>query len=108
MLSAFKNSKALSPFVLYDPAFKLKNKDGSLVDGGEHKLSWTVYTDVHYKTNSYTARYVYENYDNDGKFIPPGDEVNAEKLKNNLASLGMMKDSGEYLDFDNAITVDLR
>ena len=95
-------------FVLYDPAFKLKNKDGSLVDGGEHKFSWTVYTDVHYKINSYTARYVYENYDNNGKLIPPGDEVNAEELKNNLASLGIMKDSGEYLDFDNAITVDLR
>lgn len=37
-----------------------------------------------------------------------GDEVNAEELKNNLASIGIMKDSGEYLDFDNAITVDLR
>ena len=27
-----------------------------------------------------------------------GDEVNAEDLKNNLASLGIMKDSGEFSD----------
>lgn len=94
-------------FVPYNPGFVLTGANGEDAEPGD-KFSCTLYTDVHYETKSYTARYVYEKYDENNNLIPAGESVKAEVLKNNLVNLGIHKKSWFKLDFDNAITVDLK
>ena len=93
-------------YVLYDPGFVLENDSGeTAVPGG--KLGCVRYTDVHYETNSYTARYVYDAYDENGEKIPADESVSAEKLKENLTTLGIFENSYIALDYDNAVTVEI-
>ncbi len=91
-------------YVLYDPGFVLENDSGETAEPGG-KLGCVRYTDVHYETNSYTARYVYDAYDENGEKIPADDSVSAEKLKENLTTLGIFENSYIALDYDNAVTV---
>lgn len=94
-------------FVMFDPGFQLLDESGENAEPGG-KLGCTLYTDVRHDTNSYTARYVYENYSSDGRPIPPGEDIKAEALKAKFTTLGIYEQMYIELDFDNAVTADLR
>ncbi len=94
-------------FYLYNPAFLLLDAEGNNAEPGG-KLGCVLYTDVHYDTNSYTARYVYDAFDNEGNPIPMGDDVKADALKQKITTLGAFANPYYTLDFDSAITVDLK
>jgi len=93
-------------FIMYDPGFSLLDSSGNNVEPGG-KLGCVLYTDVHYDTNSYTARYVYDAYDDNGKPIPMGDDVKADALRRKFTTLGVVEQMYWTLDFNNAVTVDL-
>lgn len=94
-------------FVLYDPAFVLQNDNGENAEPGG-KFSSTLYTDVNYETNSYTARYVFEAYDDSGNLLPLPESSKAEALKQQFTKLGVIKTDYYTLDFDSAVTVNLK
>lgn len=94
-------------FVMYDPGFRVLDADGNIVEPGG-KLGCVHYNDVHYDTNSYTARYVYDALDENGKPIPMGEECKAENLKNAVKSLGVAEQMYVELDDDNALEVNLK
>lgn len=94
-------------FYLYDPAFLLLDAEGNNAEPGG-KLGCVLYTDVHYDTNSYTARFVYDALDGEGKPIPMGDDVKADALKQKITALGTFANTFYTLDFDSAVTVDLK
>lgn len=93
-------------FVLYDPGFWLMDDYGNNAEPGG-KLGCTLYTDTHYETNSYTARYVYEEYTDNGRRIPFAEGPSAEDLKQSFTTLGVVEQYIE-LDFIKAVTVDLK
>ena len=74
------------------------------------KFSSTLYTDVNYETNSYTARYVFEAYDDNGKLLPiPRKFESRSLLKQQFTEkLGVVKTDYYTLDFDSAVTVHLK
>ncbi|MDD6484622.1 MAG: DUF4179 domain-containing protein [Clostridiales bacterium] len=94
-------------FVMYDPGFVIMNEKGENAEPGG-KLGCTLYHDVHYETNSYTARYEYEKYADDGRPIPPDESVSEQALKAEIAKIGVYEQSYIALDYDNAVTVDLK
>lgn len=94
-------------FILFDPGFILMDDNGNNAEPGG-KLGCTLYTDVHYDTNSYTARYEYEKYSDDGKPIPPDDSVSAEALKKSITMLGVIETRYFSLDFENAVNSELK
>lgn len=94
-------------FVMYDPGFDLTDVNGNRVEPGG-KLGCVLYHDVHYDTNSYTARYVYDALDDKGNPIPMGEECKAENLKNAVKSLGVAEQMYVELDYDNALEVNLK
>lgn len=94
-------------FVMYDPGFDLTDASGNRVEPGG-KLGCVLYTDVHYDTNSYTARYVYDACDDKGNPIPMGEECKAENLKSAVKSLGVVEQMYIELDYDNALEVNLK
>lgn len=94
-------------FVMYDPGFVLMDANGENAEPGG-KLGCVLYTDVHYDTNSYTARYVYDALDETGKPIPMDDSLKAENLKNRITKLGVIEQMYVELDYGNALTVDLK
>lgn len=94
-------------FVMYDPGFRALDAGGNIVEPGG-KLGCVHYNDVHYDTNSYTARYVYDALDDKGNPIPMGEECKAQNLKNAVKSLGVVEQMYVELDYDNAVTVDLK
>lgn len=93
-------------FVLYDPGFLLLDDYGNNAEPGG-KLGCTLYTDTHYETNSYTARYVYEEYTDDGRLIPFEEGPKADELKKKFTTLGCWPQEYIELDFSKAVTVDL-
>lgn len=94
-------------FVMFDPGFCLLDANGENAEPGG-KLGCVLYHDVHYDTNSYTARYVYDALDENGKPIPMGEECKAENLKNAVKSLGVAEQMYVELDDDNALEVNLK
>lgn len=94
-------------FVMYDPGFVLMDADGENAEPGG-KLGCVLYHDVHYDTNSYTARYVYDALDENGKPIPMDDSLKAENLKNKITTLGVVEQMYIELDYDNAMEVSLK
>lgn len=90
-----------------DPGFDLMNDAGENAEPGG-KLGCVLYTDVHYDTNSYTARYVYDAWDEEGNRIPADESVSADALKANFTTLGVYDSDDVKLDFDNAVIVDLK
>lgn len=94
-------------FVMYDPGFVLMDNNGNNAEPGG-KLGCVLYTDTHYNTNSYTARYVYDAYDENGQKIPPDEGVSAQSLRNSFTTLGVCEQKYVRLDFDKAVTVDLK
>ena len=93
-------------YIPADPGFDLMNDAGENAEPGG-KLGCILYTDVHHETNSYTARYVYDAWDEDGNRIPPNESVSADTLRSNFTTLGVCDTNDTTLDFDNAITVNL-
>lgn len=94
-------------FVMYDPGFRLLDKNGENAEPGG-KLGCVHYTDVHYDTNSYTARYVYDACEDDGTPIPMDDSVKADALRNTIVSIGVVEQMYIELDFGNALMIDLK
>lgn len=94
-------------FILYNPGFLLMNDNGENAEPGG-KLGCTLYTNVHYDTNSYTALYKYEAWDKSGKPIPADESVSAENLRKNFTTLGVIKDDYIELDYDKSVTVNLK
>ncbi|MDO5396951.1 MAG: DUF4179 domain-containing protein [bacterium] len=94
-------------FVMYDPGFCLTDDYGNNAEPGG-KLGCTLYTDTHYETNSYTARYVYEEYMDDGRRIPFDEGPSAEELKRSFTTLGCVEQMYFDLDFGRAVTVELK
>lgn len=94
-------------FVMYDPGFLLMDKNGENAEPGG-KLGCVGYTDVHYDTNSYTAKYVYDAMDNEGKPIPMDDKYKAENLKKTITTLGVYEQMYVELDYNNALDVNLK
>ncbi|MCH5212985.1 MAG: DUF4179 domain-containing protein [Oscillospiraceae bacterium] len=94
-------------FLLGDPGFDLLNDAGENAEPGG-KLGCVLYNDVHYETNSYTARYVYDAWDENGNRIPADESVSADTLRTNFTTLGVSDTDYVKLDFDNAIIVDLK
>ena len=92
---------------IYAPAFVLQNDNGENAEPGD-KFSSTLYTDVNYETNSYTARYVFEAYDDNGKLLPIPESSKADALKQQFTKLGVVKTDYYTLDFDSAVTVNLK
>lgn len=94
-------------FVLFDPGFALLDDNGNNAEPGG-KLGCTLYTDVNHETNSYTARYVYEEYTDDGELVPFENGPKAEDIKRTFTTLGYFDQMYIKLDFDKAVTVDLK
>lgn len=92
-------------FVMFDPGFVLTDNNGNNAEPGG-KLGCVLYTDTHYNTNSYTARYVYDAYDENGQKIPPDESVSAESLRDSFTTLGVHEQKYVELNFDKAVTVD--
>ena len=93
-------------FVMYDPYLQTMDKDGNIVEPGG-KLGCLLNIDVHHDTNSYTARYEYDAYDDEGNKLPLDPSVSKEKLQQAFTHLSV----GYYdfkLDYDNAIDIKLK
>ena len=94
-------------FVEFEPAFLLCDDDGNNVEPGG-KLGCTLSTDIHYDTNSYTAKYVYEAYDDSGRPLPMPESENTLELKKRFTKLGIIQIRDFILDFDNAVSAELK
>ncbi len=91
----------------YDPSFLLTDKNGDNCEPGG-KLDCVMITDVHYETNTYTARYVYEDVDMRDDNAAAPESLKADKLKERLAHIGKFREDYYTLDFDKAVTVHLK
>lgn len=94
-------------FSFFDPCFHILDKDGNNAEPGG-KLGCTLYTRVHHDTNSYTAQYKYDAYDENGHKIPADESVSKENLEKTFTVLGIYANNPFTLDFDNAIDINLK
>ncbi len=93
-------------FVRHDPEFVFWEATGNSINFGEVPA---VYYETHYDTNSYTASYYYDDYDENGKKPLPSDgSLSKETLEKRFTSLEVRADNDYTLDYDNAVTVDLK
>ncbi len=90
-------------FTAAEPAFIFYDGSGEPVELGG-KLNCTKYVDVHYETNSYTARYVYASAENENAAMPT--EFRAPALEQQLQQIGVFGENIK-LDFDKKVTVNL-
>ncbi|MCI9626654.1 MAG: DUF4179 domain-containing protein [Clostridia bacterium] len=90
-------------FTAADPSFIFYDGSGEPVELGG-KLNCTKYVDVHYDTNSYTARYVYAPTENENAAMPP--EFRAAALEQQLQQIGVFGENIK-LDFDKKVVVNL-
>ena len=65
-------------------------------------------TTVHYDTDSYTVSYIYDLRDESGAPIPAGEGVSAEAIGEKFTTLEVYRQDYIDLDFDNAVTIDLK
>lgn len=97
-------------YYTYDPEFEILDDSGNDVypkhQGGEMRCLYDVI--VNHKNNSYTAKYQYYYYDKDDNGILAKEEANAQILSQMFTTLGLRHDEGVKLDFDKAVTVDLK
>lgn len=94
-------------FSLYDPFFELLDDNGNNVEPGG-KLGCTLYTRVHHDTNSYTAQYIYEALDKNGNRLPMPESVSKENLEKQLTKLAVVKRNDLSLDYENAVSINLK
>ena len=94
-------------FSPYDPGFRLMDSNGNNAEPGG-KLGCLLTTVVHHDTNSYTAKYSYDEYDIHGKKIPADESVSKENLEKKFTVLGAVEYNVFTLDYDNAIDIDLK
>lgn len=91
-------------FTAADPVFIFYDGNGETMELGG-KLNCTKYVDVHYDTNSYTARYVYTPTENETGGMPT--EFRAAALQQHLQQIGIFKENIK-LDFDKKVSVNIR
>ena len=91
-----------------DPEFLITDDNGDDI-WQDNSNKWVHYVDVNYMQNSYTARYVYEEYDDSGhkRFGLPAD-AKAESISERVSRIGTFTYDDFTLDFDNAIIIDLK
>jgi hypothetical protein len=94
-------------FSSYDPHFQLFDKNGNNAEPGG-KLGCTLYTRVHHDTNSYTAQYKYDAYDENGNKLPLTEKVTKEGIEKSFTTLGVYTDQPFSLDYNNALEIDLK
>lgn len=94
-------------FMKYGPYFELLNDAGENVEPGG-KLGCVLTTKVNYDDNSYTAVYRYDARDENGSPIPADESVSAEAIKANFTTIGFFCVNNITLDWDKAVTVDLK
>lgn len=94
-------------FSFYDPHFQLFDKDGNNAEPGG-KLGCTLYTRVHHDTNSYTAQYKYDAYDENGNKLPLNEKVMKESLEKSFTTIGVYESQPFSLDYNNALEIDLK
>lgn len=63
--------------------------------------------DIDHKNSSYTAKYQYYCYDENDRMIP-ADEANSDFLTQKFTTLSLSSEAFVQLDYDNAITVDIK
>lgn len=96
----------LDGYVMTDPGFILMDENGNNAEPGG-KLGCLLSTAVHYDTNSYTAVYQSEIYDEaSGRFIHDH-SISAEELTEKLKKISIHKQDFITLDYDNAVTFEL-
>lgn len=96
-------------FIDGDPEFDILN------DNGDNVYPKTSYNDlrclydtiVNHSDNSYTAKYTYYYYDDNDTAVK-ATEVSEEILRNQFTSISMQDEHYLSLDYENAITVDLK
>lgn len=97
-------------YYTYDPEFEIMDDSGNDVypehQDGEMRCLYDVI--VNHKNNSYTAKYQYYYYDKNDNGILAREEANAQILSQMFTTLGLRHDEGIKLDFENAVTVDLK
>lgn len=97
-------------YYMYDPEFEILDKDGNNVypehKGGEMRCLYNVR--VNHKDNSYTAKYRYYYYDENDNDILAKEEANAEVLRERFTNIALRSENYIKLDFENAVTVDLK
>lgn len=94
-------------FVMYDPGFRLVDDNGNNAEPGG-QTGCMLKTTVHYDTDSYTVSYIYDLRDENGAPIPAGEEVSAEAIAEKFTTLEVYRQDYIWLDYDNAVTVDLK
>ncbi len=93
-------------FVRLNPEFVFLDAEGNSIKFGN--IPSTFYT-VHHDTNSYTASYYYDDYDENGKKPLPSDgSLSKETLERRLVSLEVKADNDYTLDYGNKIKVNLQ
>lgn len=93
-------------FVRLNPEFVFLDESGNSIKFGNIP---TTYYEVHYDTNSYTASYYYNDYDENGKKpIPSDGSLSKENLEKHFVSLEVRADNDYTLDYDNEIRVNLK
>lgn len=94
-------------FKKYGPYFELLSDAGENVEPGG-KLGCLLNTEVNHSDNSYTAVYSYDARDENGNPIPADETVSAEAIKANFTTLRFAGFDNYVLDWDKAVTVDLK
>ena len=97
-------------YYMYDPEFEILDKDGNNVypehKDGEMRCLYNVR--VNHKDNSYTAKYQYYYYDENDNDILAKEEASAEVLRERFTNIALRSENYIKLDFENAVTVDLK
>lgn len=98
-------------FILYDPEFGILDDTGNdcvmlMLMRNDIRCLYDV--KVNHANNSYTATYQYYYDDENGKEVSASKECNAEVLKKGCTQLSLHKQDFLQLDYDNAITVDIK
>lgn len=97
-------------YYMFDPEFEILDKDGNNVypehKDGEMHCRYDVR--VNHKDNSYTAKYQYYYYDENDNDILAEEEARAEVLRERFTNIALRSENYIKLDFENAVTVDLK
>lgn len=89
-------------FSLFDPALMLKDAEGNDICAKA-----LLETKVNHKNNTYTASYLFDKQDANGRYIYE-DESKVAELYSKIASISTFRDNGISLDFDNGVRIEIQ
>lgn len=95
-------------YVIADAEFGILDDSGNNVYPENNDIRCLYDIDVDHKNNSYTAKYQYYYYDENDRMVPASKEVNTAFLTQKFTTLSLSSEAFVQLDFDNAITVDVK